>query len=131
MDQITPEHIKNVLTYVSHRQKDMAEFDVKLHSLEYMKHETPQVLVETNPANGRPSGPPRATISVILEIKDKTLPADKSRKFCLSVFFISPDGEVGTSDSVKGEDDIIYGFSEDGLRQYFSKERMAGGLGTK
>lgn len=131
MDQITPEHIKHVLTYVSHRQKDMAEFDVKLHSLEYMKHETPQVLVETNPADGRPSGPPRATISIILEIKDKTLPKEKSRKYGLSVFFISPDGEVGTSDSIKGEDDIIYGFSEDGMRQYFSKERMVSGLGAK
>lgn len=129
IDQIAPEHIKNVLTYVSHRQKDMSEFDIKLHSLEYMKHETPQVLVETNPSNGRPSGPPRATISVILEIKDKTLPAEKSRKFGLLVFFISPDGEVGTSDSIKGEDDIIYGFTDDGLRQYFSKERMLSGMG--
>lgn len=129
MDQVTPEHIKQVLTYVSHRQKDMGEFDVKLHKLEYSKHETPQVLVETNPQSGRPSGPPRATISVVLEVEDRTLPAEKNRKYGLSVFFVSPDGEIGTSDSIKGEDDIIYGFSEDGMRQYFAKERMSSGLG--
>lgn len=128
MDQVTPDNIRDVLTYVSHRQKDIPEFGIKLHSLEYMHHETPQVLVETSPETGRPSGPPRATVSVILELQDKTLPDEKNRKFALAVFFVSPDGEVGTSDSLKGEDDIIYGFSEDGLRQYFSKERMLHGM---
>lgn len=127
MDTITPQHIKDVLTYVSHREKDMAEFDIKLHSLEYMKHESVKTLVETNPDGGRPVGPPRATVSVILEIKDKTLPEDHSRKYALAVFFVNPDGDIGTSDSVKGEDDIIYGFSEDGLRQYFSRDRMVRG----
>jgi hypothetical protein len=127
MDTVTPQHIKDVLQYVSHREKDMGEFDIKLHSLEYMKHDTPKALVETNPENGRPSGPPRATISVILEIRDKTLPEDHSRKYALAVFFINPDGDIGTSDSVKGEDDIIYGFSEDGLRQYFARDRMVRG----
>jgi hypothetical protein len=127
MDTITPQHIKDVLTYVSHREKDMSEFDIKLHSLEYMKHESVKTLMETNPDGGRPMGPPRATISIILEIKDKTLPEDHSRKYALAVFFVNPDGDIGTSDSVKGEDDIIYGFSEDGLRQYFSRDRMVRG----
>lgn len=129
MDTVTPQHIKDVLGYVSHRGKDMTEFDIRLHSLEYMKHEAPKSLVETNPESGRPSGPPRATISVILEIQDRTLPKEHSRKYALSVFFVNPDGDIGTSDSVKGEDDIIYGFSEDGLRQYFSRDRMVRGQG--
>jgi hypothetical protein len=127
MDAITPEHIKDVLTYVTHRGKDMTEFDIHLHSLEYMKHEIPQVLVETNPDTGRPAGPPKATVSVILEVMDRTLPNDHNRKYALAVFFVNPDGDVSTSDSVKGEDDIIYGFSEDGLRQYFSRDRMMRG----
>lgn len=128
MDQVTPDNIRDVLTYVSHRQKDIPEFGIKLHSLEYMHHDTPQILVETSPETGQPSGPPRATVSVILELSDKTLPEEKNRKFALAVFFVAPSGEVGTSDSLKGEDDIIYGFSEDGLRQYFNKERMMAGL---
>lgn len=127
MDTITPQHVKDVLSYIAHRGKDMSEFELKLHSLEYMKHETPKALVETNPDTGRPSGPPRATVSVIIEIQDRTLPAEHGRKFALAVFFVNPDGDIGTSDSVKGEDDIIYGFSEDGLRQYFSRDRMVRG----
>lgn len=128
LDSIVPQHLKDVLSFVSHKQKDMSEFEVKLHSLEYMKHESPKALVETNPESGRPSGPPRATVSVILEIEDKTLSKGTGRKFALAVFFVNPDGEIGTSDSLKGEDDIIYGFSEDGLRQYFSRERMVRGV---
>lgn len=124
MDTITPDHIKEVLSYISHRGKDMTEFDVNLHSLEYQRHQAPQALVNTNPDTGRPAGPPRATVSVILEIIDKTLPKGKNLKYALSVFFVNPDGDIGSSDSLKGEDDIIYGFSEDGLRQYFSRERL-------
>jgi len=127
MDTITPEHIKEVLSYVSHRGKDMSEFEVKLHSLEYQRHEAPKTLVETNPDTGRPSGPPRATVAVILEVSDNTLPKGQNRKYALAVFFVNPDGEIGTSDSVKGEDDIIYGFSEDGFRQYFARDRMVRG----
>jgi hypothetical protein len=59
-----------------------------------------------------------ATVNIILEFKDKS--TGKS-KFGLIVFFISPDGIVTTSDSFKGEDDIVYGFTEVGLEQYFGK----------
>ena len=69
------------------------------------------------------SNAPKATISAILEIKNDDAPEDKNKKFALAVFFVNADGQVTTSDSVKGEDDIIYGFTEDGLTQYFSRSK--------
>jgi hypothetical protein len=125
IEEAATNHIKSVFTYISHRNSDMNEFKVSLHSLEYMKHKKSRSIMEVDPQTGRPAGPPNATISALLEIKDNTLPDAKGMKFCLAVFFVNPDGEITTSDSLKGEDDIIYGFSEDGLRQYFAKERGA------
>jgi len=129
-EQIASNHIKEVLGYISRRQSDMDEFEVKLHSLDYLRHDYIKSLVDINPESGRPTSPPRATISVVLEIRDRTLPEDKNRKFALAVFFISPDGQLSTSDSIKGEDDVIYGFSEDGVNQYFTKDRMSAGQGA-
>ena len=39
----------------------------------------------------------------------------------LNYCFVNSNGQVSTSDSVKGEDEIIYGFTEDGLQSYFAK----------
>ena len=127
LDAVVPAHMKDVMAYISHRQKDMTEFDIGLHSLRYTKHESMHSLVETSPESGRPSGPPNATVAIVLTIKDRTLPEGDNGKFALAVFFVNPDGDIGTSDSLKGEDDVIYGFSEDGLRQYFARDRMIRG----
>jgi len=125
IEEIATEHMKSVLTYISHRESDMTDFNVSLYKLQYLKHDKPKMLVEVDPESGKRSGPPKATISVILDVQDKTLPEDSSRKYGLCVFFVNADGDVTTSDSLKGEDDIIYGFSEDGMRQYFAKNRMS------
>jgi hypothetical protein len=127
-EQITSQHVRDVLGYIATREQGMNEFDIKLHSLEYMKHDAPRALVETNPEDGRPAGPPRATVSVVIEVADRTLPKENNRKFALAVFFITPDGTVSTSDSLKGEDDVIYGFSEDGMKQYFQRDRIKNGM---
>ena len=126
IEEVAAEHVKGVLGYVANRESDMGDFNVKLYSMEYKRHEASRSVVEVDPETGKRSGPPVATISVVLEISDKTLPQEKNKKFALAVFFVGSDNDVTTSDSIKGEDDIIYGFTEDGLRQYFSKERMAG-----
>ena len=126
VEEVAANHVKGVLGYIANRESDMGDFEVKMYSMEYKRHDAPRSVVEIDPETGRRSGPPTATISVVLEIHDKTLPNEGSRKFALAVFFVSTDGEVTTSDSIKGEDDIIYGFTEDGMRQYFAKERMSG-----
>jgi hypothetical protein len=124
MDKDTPQRffdkVKSVLSYIKNKASDLAEFRINLYSMEYRQHKAPRTMVEVDPQTGRPSGPPKATISAILEIQDATLPDEKSKKFALAVFFVNSDGEVTTSDSVKGEDDIIYG-----LTQYFSRERLS------
>lgn len=125
VDEVASEHVKGVLGYIANRESDMQDFEAKLYRMEYKRHEAPKSLVEVDPETGRRSGPPTSTISVVLELRDKTLPADKNKKFALAVFFVGVDNEVTTSDSIKGEDNIIYGFTEDGLRQYFAKERAA------
>jgi hypothetical protein len=125
MDEVATDNVKSVLSYIKNKASDLAEFKINLYSLEYRQHKAPRTMVEVDPQTGRPSGPPKATISAILEIQDATLPEEKSKKFALAVFFVNSDGEVTTSDSVKGEDDIIYGFTEDGMTQYFSRERLS------
>ena len=131
IEEVAAEHVKGVLGYIANRESDMQDFEANLYRMEYRRNESPRTLVEVDPETGRRSGPPSSTISVVLELHDKTLPKDKNRKFALAVFFVGSDGEVTTSDSVKGEDNIIYGFSEDGLRQYFAKERAASDAGVE
>ena len=123
MDEVATKYVKSVLSYIKNKTSDIMDFDVRMHSLEYRQHPKARTTVEVDPETGAPVGSPKATISVILEISDRSLPEDKGKKFALSVFFVGNDGDVTTSDSIKGEDDIIYGFSEDGMRQYFAKER--------
>jgi hypothetical protein len=126
IDEIASDHVKSFLSYISNRESDMGDFNIQLHSFKYGVHDSPNTLVQVDPQTGRPAGPPKATISAVLDVKDKTLSDDNSNKFVLAVFFVNTDGEVTTSDSVKGEDDIVYGFTEDGFRQYFAKDRLSG-----
>jgi len=126
VEQAAGEHVKDVLSYISNRESEIGDFDVRLYSMKYKRTESSNTVVGFDPSTGRAESPPSATITTILEIQDKTLPEGKSKKFGLTVFFVGADGNLGTSDSIKGEDDILYGFSEDGLRQYFAKERMSG-----
>ena len=123
IEEIATEHIRNVLVYIANRASDMEAFDVALHSLQYMKHEQQKVVGPQSAETAQVSNAPKATISAILEIKNDDAPEDKNKKFALAVFFVNADGQVTTSDSVKGEDDIIYGFTEDGLTQYFSRSK--------
>ena len=126
IDEVATEHIGDVLSYVANRESDLESFSVALHSLQYQKHDNQISLGDINPQTGEPAGPPMATISAILEVTDNTMATDKNKKFILAVFFVNSNGQVSTSDSVKGEDDIIYGLTEDGLQQYFSKNKKAG-----
>ena len=129
IEEVASEHVKGVLGYVSNRESDMQDFECSLYRLEYRRNESPRSLVEVNPDTGENTGSaPTSTISVVLSIADKTLPKDKNKKFALAVFFVGSDGEVTTSDSIKGENDVIYGFTEDGLRQYFAKERAGAAI---
>lgn len=122
IEEIATEHIQDVLSYIANRESDIENFGVKLHSLQYQKNDEAMTNVgQVNPQTGELVGPPRATISAILEIENKTMASENNRKFVLAVFFVNANGQIATSDSVKGEDDIIYGFTQEGLEQYFSK----------
>jgi hypothetical protein len=123
MDEVATEHVKNVLSYITNRNGDLGEFEVSLKKFSYEVHEDIKAMIAMNPHTGKPIGNPKATISAILAVTDRTLRDGKNKKFALAVFFVGPDGDVTTSDSVKGEDDIVYGFSDEGLTQYFNKSR--------
>jgi hypothetical protein len=123
LEEIATEHIEDVLSYIANRESDIDSFGISLHSLQYQKHDAGKAIGEINPQTGEPSGPPQATISAILEIENKTMSSDKNRKFALAVFFVSPSGQISTSDSIKGEDEIIYGFTQEGLESYFRKSK--------
>jgi flagellar motor protein MotB len=124
IEEIATEHIKSVLVYIANRESDIESFDISLHSLQYMKHDEQKVVGPKTPETEEVSGPPKATISAILTIKNKAMPDSDNKKFALAVFFVGGSGEVTTSDSIKGEDDIVYGFTEQGLSQYFSRSKF-------
>ncbi len=117
MDHTIPEHIKTVLTYINNKASDMLKFSVKLYKLNYEIHTIPASVVsqheDTNIENYK------AVVNTILEFNEKG--TDKPSKFGLMLFFVAPNGYVTTSDSFKGEDDIIYGFTEEGISQYLQK----------
>ena len=121
IEEIATEHIEDVLSYIANREADIDGFGISLHSLQYQKNDAVKTLGDINPQTGEPSGPPRATISAILEIENKTMASEKNKKFVLAVFFVNANGQISTSDSVKGEDDIIFGFTTEGMEQYFRK----------
>lgn len=125
IDETAPEHIKNVLVYINNRNTDLGEFEVAIRKFEYQRHDDDKTLVTLHPQTGKPTGATKVTISALLEIKDNTIPEGHNKKFALAVFFVGPDGEITTSDSVKGEDEIIYGFTDAGLAQYFAKNRSS------
>ena len=125
IDETAPEHIKNILVYINNRNTDLSEFEVAIRKFEYQRHDDDKTLVTLHPQTGKPTGATKVTISALVEIKDTTIPEGRNKKFALAVFFVGPDGEITTSDSVKGEDEIIYGFTDAGLGQYFSKNRSS------
>ena len=125
IDETAPEHIKNVLIYINNRNTDLGEFEVAIRKFEYQRHDDDKMLVTLHPQTGKPTGSTKVTISALLEIKDTTIPEGMNKKFALAVFFVGPDGEITTSDSLKGEDEIIYGFTDAGLSQYFAKNRSS------
>jgi hypothetical protein len=126
IDETAPEHIKNVLIYINNRNTDLSEFEVAIRKFEYMRHDDDKTMITLHPQTGKPTGSTKVTISALVEIKDTTIPEGKNKKFALAVFFVGPDGEITTSDSIKGEDEIIYGFTDAGMAQYFAKNRASG-----
>jgi hypothetical protein len=126
IDETAPEHIKNVLVYINNRNTDLSEFEVAIRKFEYMRHDDDKTMITLHPQTGKPTGSTKVTISALIEIKDTTIQEGKNKKFALAVFFVGPDGEITTSDSIKGEDEIIYGFTDAGMAQYFAKNRTSG-----
>lgn len=123
MDETISEQIKNVLSYLNNKNSDLSSFNIDSEKIIHEIHPVTKKMVSINPQNGRVEGDNRATVTTILKIKDSTLPEGQNVKYGVAVFFVGPDGEITTSDSFKGEDDIIYGISEEGFRQYFEKNK--------
>lgn len=118
LDVSVPDQIKSVMVYINNKSSDISKYQIKLYKLNYELQQTISKFVSLNPELGNVANDYIAMINVILEIKDRL---SNKVKYGLIVFFISPDGSVSTSDSFKGEDDIVYGLSENGIDQYFSK----------
>jgi len=116
LDISIPEQVQSVLVYINNKASDISKFEIKLYKMNYELKEKVTKMVTSGESENMLEY--IATVNIILEFKDKS--SGKS-KFGLIVFFISPDGIVTTSDSFKGEDDIVYGFTETGLEQYFHK----------
>ena len=63
-----------------------------------------------------------ALVSVLLELYDKANQSPEGRKLGMMVFSVIGQ-QLYTTDTVKGEDDSVYGFSDEGLKQYFQSEK--------
>lgn len=120
LDISIPNQIKSVLSYINNKASDIVKFNVGVYKINYELHEIPATILTYTKETGIKEGDYKAIINVILEFEPKQA-MGKSKKFGLMIFFVAPDGSISTSDSFKGEDDIIYGFSEEGISQYLEK----------
>ncbi len=119
VDTYIADYIKEITRFISEKNLELKKYETTIRNIHYEKKEniTPIITKIDNP---NPKNVPGIIVSVVLQIRSLQLSEDKNKKFALALFFVGEDGKVSTTDSVKGEDDIIYGYSDEGFDKYFS-----------
>lgn len=119
VDTYIADYIKEVTKFVNEKNLELKKYEVSIRNIHYEKKEniTPIIRKIDVPDS---KNTPGTVISVVLQVRSLSLSEDKNKRFALALFFVDNNGKVSTTDSVKGEDDIIYGFSDEGFDKYFS-----------
>lgn len=111
-------HVRDIVSFINSKQSEIKGFDISIKRFVYDKYDDTDNTVTVVNSNTNNSSP-LASISVIFEITNLAASDVNSKKFGLAVFFINPDNKIKTSDSFKGEDDLVYGFTSEGINKYF------------
>jgi len=120
-DNLPADTIDAVSRYIFQANADLREFELKVYSFKFTSVEPAK---KKSPAGSTPDVlNSTASVSVLLEIADNRSADSGNTKLALIVFSVVGD-ELYTGDTVKGEDDILYGLSDEGLAKYFSAERQ-------
>jgi len=128
-DTVVPEAVESILVYFAELGREVSDFDVNVFSFQYMKQVTTDKIEKTLSVGKQQVDEhfnSSGNISVIMDIKDKTLPVGKNIKQGLAVFKIVGN-DVKNSGTFKGEDDKIYGLNSAGFLEYFEEERSQEG----
>jgi hypothetical protein len=114
--------IDSVIQYVHKAGENLNEFALDVKSFKYTSIQPSRVKSPTDEADVLNA---IASVSVLLEVMNKSGKTGKNRKLGLMVFSVIDDS-LHTTDNVKGEDDGVYALSDEGLSKYFQMEKLVG-----
>jgi hypothetical protein len=120
------ESMRFIMEYLENVNEQLAQFTVNYRSLKYIAKDVLD-RIEKTPRVGDDKAEEvlssSGTVSVLLDIIDKTLPPEKNKKQGLLIFSII-GGEVLVNDVFKGEDNKPYALNETGFEKYFFADRQ-------
>jgi len=124
-ETIPADIVDKILGYIREKNDSLQSFELSVQSFKYTSIEVIKEIEKTIDVDEQTRErffDANALVSVLLKIKDNTLPEKLNEKLGLLIFSIIGN-EIVTPDSIKGEDNNLYGLTEEGLSKYFYKER--------
>jgi hypothetical protein len=117
--------IDKAMRYINEKNDHFTDFKVFVDSFKYTSVELSDQLEKSIDIPGEELNDffsAHAVVSVILKIVDNTLEAPGNEKYGLFIFTVV-DSNIVSTDMIKGDDNKMYGLSEEGLSQFYWKER--------
>jgi len=114
--------VDSVIQYVHKAGENLNDFSLDVKSFKYSSIQPSRVKSPTDEPDVLNA---IASVSVLLEVLNKSGKSGKNRKLGLMVFSIIDDS-LHTTDNLKGSDDGVYALSDEGLSKYFQMERSLG-----
>jgi hypothetical protein len=112
--------VEKVEKFIDAKNKRLKNFEIEIKSFKYVKFVDSDEIVRRYPEFDLGEFvDSNALIAIIIDIVDKRKDPRVS-KLGLLVFFIV-DNDVRTTDTFKGEDNVLYALTDEGLQHYFEK----------
>ena len=118
--------VNSISEYLAQASARLQDFDLSVASFKYTSIQPSEGASKSTSMDEPDIMNATASVSVLLEITDKRSESGVNKKLGLMVFSIVQNN-VFTSDVLKGEDDVPYALTDEGLQNYFRTERGVGG----
>jgi len=117
--------VDKTLRYIKEKNETFQDFEIIVQSFKYTSVELVEKMEQTVSVPEQVQDEffsANALVSVLLKLRDVTLPSPKNEKMGLMIFLVI-DNDIVSSDIITGEDNEKYSLSEEGLSRYFFNER--------
>jgi hypothetical protein len=123
-DSLPANVLDKITQYMEQKQETLNEFKIRFldHKYIHVYHNNEDQEQLMGEELQKDFSSTNAVVSVIFEITDTQVPEPENKKDAIIVFNVY-DGEILTSDLIKGRDNRYYALTEEGLNKYFSTER--------